>query len=126
MPKTQPNARTIDGKEFVRDIRSGMTDLEMSEKYGLTVYDFDRVLEYLVDVGLITKGEQLERQHLSDSQIIRAFVESCEDIKILQQHTPRFPRPRAVTIPEKRQAKEVRRGEHSRRIDPVKPRDSVL
>jgi hypothetical protein len=81
MPKTQPNARTIDGKEFVKDIRSGMTDLEMSEKYGLTVYDFDRVLEYLVDVGLIAKGEQLERQHLSDSQIIRAFVESCEDIK---------------------------------------------
>ena len=61
-----------------------MTDLEMREKYGLTVHDFDRVVEYLVDAGLITKGEQLERQHLSDSQIIRAFVESCEDIKIVQ------------------------------------------
>lgn len=83
MPETQPNPRVIRSKEFVRDIRSGMADLEMSKKYGLTVHDFDRVMEYLVDAGLITKGEFLERQHLSDSQIIRAFVESCEDIRIL-------------------------------------------
>ena len=83
MPKVHPRARTINGKEFAKDIRSGMTDLEMSEKYGLTVHDFDRVLEYLVDVELISKGEQLERQHLSDSQIIRAFVEACEDIRVV-------------------------------------------
>jgi len=47
MPKMHPKARTINGKEFVKDVRSGMTDLEMSERYGLTVHDFDRVLEYL-------------------------------------------------------------------------------
>jgi hypothetical protein len=76
-------AGTINSKEFVKDIRSGMIDLEMGEKYGLTVHDFDRVLEYLVDAELISKGEQLERQHLSDSQIIRAFVESCEDVRIV-------------------------------------------
>ncbi len=79
MATTQVKARTINSKEFVKDVHSGMTDLEMSEKYGLTVHDFDRVLEYLVDAGLITKGELLERQQLSDSQIIRAFVESRED-----------------------------------------------
>ena len=84
MPKTHSTARTIDGKEFVKDIRAGTTDLEMSEKYCLTVHDFDRVLEYLVDAGLITKGEQLERQHLSDSQIIRAFVEACEDMDFVR------------------------------------------
>jgi hypothetical protein len=83
MPKTQPNGRTIKGKEFVKDIRSGITDFELSEKYGLTVQDFDRVLGYLVDAGLITKGELQERQQLSDSQIIRAFVESCEDIRVV-------------------------------------------
>ena len=76
MPKTQPNPRTILSKEFCHDLRSGMTDLEMSEKYGLTVHDFDRVMEYLVDAELITKGELLERRQLSDSQIIRAFVEA--------------------------------------------------
>jgi hypothetical protein len=84
MPKTQPTARTIDGKEFVKDMRAGTTDLEMSEKYGLTVHDFDRVLEYLVDAELITKGEQLERQQLSHSQIIRAFVEACEGTEFVE------------------------------------------
>lgn len=64
MPKTQPNARTIKGREFVKDIRSGMTDLELGQKYGLTFQDFDRVLEYLVDAELITRGELLEHRHL--------------------------------------------------------------
>lgn len=84
MPKTQPNARTIKGTEFLKDIRSGMTDLQLSEKYGLTVRDFDRLLGYLVDAGLISKGELQERQQLSDSQILRAFVESHEGIKIVE------------------------------------------
>jgi hypothetical protein len=83
MEKMRSKARTIKGKEFVEDIRSGMTDLEMSQKYALTIHDFDRVLDYLVDAGLITKGELLERQHLSDSQIIRAFVESREGIRVV-------------------------------------------
>jgi hypothetical protein len=83
MPKTQPKAQIIKGKEFVKDIRSGMVDFELIEKYGLTVPDFDRVLGYLVDAGLITKGELQERQQLSDSQILRAFVESCEDLKVV-------------------------------------------
>jgi hypothetical protein len=82
MAEMCPKARAVNGKEFVKDIRPGMTDLEMMEKYCLAVYDFDRVLEYMVDVGLITKGELLELQHLSDSQILRAFVESSEDIRI--------------------------------------------
>jgi hypothetical protein len=75
--------RTIKGKEFVRDIRSGMSDFDLGEKYGLTPHDFDRVLGYLVDAGLITKGELQERQQLSDSQIIRAFVESCQGVKVV-------------------------------------------
>ena len=83
MPKMQPKVRTINGKEFAEDILSGMTDSEMIQKYGLTLQGFDRVLEYLVDAGLITKGEQLERQNLSDSQIFRAFVESSEDIRVV-------------------------------------------
>jgi hypothetical protein len=83
MPKTQTKARTIKGKEFVKDIRSGMVDCELNEKYGLTVQDFNCVLGYPVDAGLITKEELQERQDLSDSHIIRAFVESCEKIKVV-------------------------------------------
>lgn len=121
MPKTQPNPRTIKAKDFVKDMHSGMTDLDMIQKYGLTLQSFDRVLEYLVDAGLITIGELLERQHVSDSQVFRAFVESSEEMRIPQKHAPRLSRPRTVTISGKREAK-MRRGQRSRRIDPVMPR----
>ncbi len=104
MPKTQSNPRTIKAKDFVKDMHSGMTDSDMIQKYGLTLQSFDRVLEFLVDAGLITIGELLERQHLSDSQVFRAFVESSEEIRILQKHAPRFSRPRTVTISGKRPA----------------------
>ncbi len=83
MQETHPPTRTVNGKDFVKDIRSGMTDFELTVKYGLTVQDFSRVLEYLVDAGLITKEELQERQQLSDSQIIRAFVEFCKDHKLI-------------------------------------------
>jgi transcription initiation factor IIE alpha subunit len=83
MPKTQTARRTIKAKELVKDIRLGVTDFGLSEKYGLKQHEFDKVLGYLVDAGLITKDELQERQQLSDSQIIRAFVESCQDVRII-------------------------------------------
>jgi hypothetical protein len=46
----------IGNKEFVQNIRSGMTALVMNEKYGLKVRDSDRVMEYLIDAGPITNG----------------------------------------------------------------------
>ncbi len=84
MPNTQHRPLIIKGKEFVRDIRSGMTDFGLSEKYGLTPHGFDRVLGYLVDAGLITKEELRERLQLSESQIVRAFVESRQSIEVVE------------------------------------------
>lgn len=75
--------RTIKAKELVTDIKSGKTDFELTTKYGLTAQEFDTVLGYLMNAGLITKGQLEERQQLSESQIIRAFVESCEDIQVV-------------------------------------------
>jgi hypothetical protein len=71
--------RTIKAKEFIRDIRIGMADPDLIEKYGVTPKEFKRVLRYLVDAGLITQQELEESQRLSSSQIIRAFVDSNED-----------------------------------------------
>jgi hypothetical protein len=83
MVETRKKKRTINGREFAQDIRSGMSDSELSQKYGLTCSDLDRVLGYLVDAGLIT-SEQLEtRQLIADSQVIRAFVESCEGSRVV-------------------------------------------
>lgn len=75
--------RTIKARQLVNDLRGGMTDFELTEKYDLTADEFNSVLDYLMNAGFITKGQLEERQQLSESQIIRAFVESCEDIKVV-------------------------------------------
>ncbi len=62
--------------EMVKDIRSGMTDFELTEKYRLTPKEFHLALSVLMDSGLVTRQQLEERQQLSDSQIIRAFIEA--------------------------------------------------
>jgi hypothetical protein len=62
--------------ELARDIRSGMTDFELGEKYRLTPKEFHLALNTLIDSGLMTRQQLEERQQLSDSQIIRAFIEA--------------------------------------------------
>jgi hypothetical protein len=75
--------RTIKAKELVKDIRSGMTDFDLMEKYKLDPPSLDRLLRHLVDADLVTQGQLEERSQLSDSQITRAFVESLEDSRKL-------------------------------------------
>ncbi len=75
--------RTIKAKELIKDIRGGMSDLELTQKYCPTEQEFNRVLNFLVEAGLVTKRQLEERQQLSESQIIRAFVESCEDVQVI-------------------------------------------
>ena len=76
-------ARTIKAKELVKDIRSGMTDFDLMEKYELDPPSLDRLLRHLVDADLVTQSQLEERTQLSDSQITRAFVESLEDSRRL-------------------------------------------
>jgi hypothetical protein len=62
--------------EMAKDIRSGMTDFELGEKYRLTPKEFHLALSVLMDSGLVTRQQLEERQQLSDSQIVRAFIEA--------------------------------------------------
>ncbi len=62
--------------ELARDTLSGMTDFELSEKYQLTPKEFHLALNALIDSGLLTRQQLEQRQQLSDSQIIRAFIEA--------------------------------------------------
>ncbi len=74
---------TIKSKELIKDVRSGMTVPELTTKYQLSQEALDRVLQYLVEAGLITCEQLAECRQLSDSQIIGAFVTSCNDIRFV-------------------------------------------
>ena len=68
--------RKIKAKPFVRDLRSGMSDRELMDKYILSENQLHKLLHKLVDAGAIDEMELFMRTSLSDSTISRAFVET--------------------------------------------------
>ncbi len=75
--------RIIKTKEVIADIRGGMNDLDLTEKYKLSPDGLESLLGHLVDSGLIGERELEDREQLTGSQIIRAVIESRRDRKIL-------------------------------------------
>jgi hypothetical protein len=75
--------RIIKTKEVIADIRGGMNDLELTEKYEITTRGLESLLGHLVDSGLIDERELEDREQLTGSQIIRAVIASRRDRKIL-------------------------------------------
>jgi hypothetical protein len=66
--------RKIEAKPFVKDLRNGMGDRELMEKYTLSESQLHKVFQKLVDAGAIDEMELFMRTSLSDSTITRAFV----------------------------------------------------
>lgn len=75
--------RTIKAEDVVKDILSGMTDHDLMQRYGVSPEELDSLLRHLVDSDLMTQQQLEEREQLSHSQIIKAFVESREDAEKL-------------------------------------------
>jgi len=75
--------RAIKSEEVIADIRSGISDLELAEKYNLSPPGLESLLGHLVDSGLLSQGELEDREQFTASQVIRAFVESRRDRKVL-------------------------------------------
>ncbi len=68
--------RKIRVEFFVRDLRNGMEDRELMEKYALSESQLHTVLHKLVDAGAIDEMELFMRTSLSDSTVTRAFVDT--------------------------------------------------
>lgn len=66
--------RKIKVKPFVRDLRNGLDDRELIEKYTLSESQLHNVLHKLVDAGAIDEMEVFMRIYLSDGFMTRAFV----------------------------------------------------
>ncbi|MBM3302430.1 MAG: hypothetical protein FJ118_05995 [Deltaproteobacteria bacterium] len=61
---------------FLKDLRTGMADEALMAKYKLSPRQMERVLERLVDAGLLHELELYERTRLSDTMITKAFMET--------------------------------------------------
>ncbi len=67
--------RKIKAKAFVMDLRNGMGDRELMEKYALSESQLQKVFQRLVDAGAIDEMELFMRTSLDDSIIFKAFAD---------------------------------------------------
>ncbi|MGO9121457.1 MAG: hypothetical protein ACLQPD_28090 [Desulfomonilaceae bacterium] len=98
--------RKIKAKPFVKDLRDGMGDGNLMEKYFLSPDQLQKVFRKLVDVGAIDEMELFMRTSLSDSTISKAFVETqcaVQELDNLKETTPQRDRetPSEIEITEK-------------------------
>jgi len=80
--------RKIRAKEFVQDLRNGMGDRQLVEKYALSAEQLRSVFRKLVDSGTIDEMELFVRTSLSDSTITWALADSRRAIQELEQKSP--------------------------------------
>jgi hypothetical protein len=62
--------RKIKGKDFIRDIRSGMTDSQLMENYNLSINGLQKVFRKLVDSGAMRMEELYRRNPLGDDSVV--------------------------------------------------------
>ena len=98
--------RKIKAKPFVRDLRNGMGDRALMEKYALSEGQLHKLLHKLVDAGAIDEMELFMRTSLSDSAISRAFVDTqcaMEEIGLKKETTalPDLETPSNISLTEK-------------------------
>jgi hypothetical protein len=65
--------RTMNAKEFLADIKGGMDDAGLMEKYRLSGDFLQSVFEKLVDVGLLKRRDIEKRTLLSEKSIAIAW-----------------------------------------------------
>lgn len=73
--------RKISARQIRGDIRLGLNDIELMNKYDLTSKQLEDILRQLVEVGVITHMELFERTRLSETQITKAFVDKGDFLR---------------------------------------------
>lgn len=73
--------RKISARQIRGDIRLGLNDIELMNKYDLTSKQLEEILRQLVEVGVITHMELFERTRLSETQITKAFVDKGDFLR---------------------------------------------
>jgi len=75
----------IDPRRVVSDIRYGLGDSELMEKYGLSLGSFQRLVKRLLDEGMLTQAELDHRRHWTDKSVkLERFV--CPACNMPQFH----------------------------------------
>lgn len=69
-----PAKRKIDGQEFINDIRAGMSDTELMEKYALSSRMLESLFRRLLNAKLVNPAEIYERSPYEETTIDVASI----------------------------------------------------
>ncbi len=76
--------RKIKTRNLVEDIKAGVNDSQLMQKYELAANQLEYMLARLLDSGKVTEQQLEERISLSDTSITRAFMDVQRSIKELE------------------------------------------
>ncbi len=79
--------RKLKAAPFIKDLRAGVGDEQLMEKYRLSPNQLEKAFRKLVDAGAIAEMELFMRSSISDSTVTKAFVESQRAIAELDAPT---------------------------------------
>ncbi len=79
--------RTLKAAPFIKDLRAGVGDEQLMEKYRLSPSQLEKAFRKLVDAGAIAEMELFMRTSISDSTVTKAFVDSQRAIAELDEPT---------------------------------------
>ena len=74
------NKRIIQARDIVRDVRSGMTDTELMEKYELSAKGLESAFTKLVNSGTMTVGEVYGQRRPAKTPSSSMTSGNCPDI----------------------------------------------
>jgi hypothetical protein len=83
--------RKISGKEFLRDVRAGLTDDELMEKFRITSVTLQYIFRKLIQEGLMTHFEFYARSKLRESELFAAYSDEFEGYLRCPQCGQRLP-----------------------------------
>lgn len=79
-----PSERPLKAKEFVRDLRAGMSPLGLMAKYALSRKQYDAAIKQLQDAGILSLADLVQAEHIPSK--------SFDDVELELEHVRRFPR----------------------------------
>lgn len=79
--RTPVQKRKIKAKEFLDDVRAGMDDAWLMEKYGLSARGVLQVINRLIWLGLMSPSELTQRRSVATTVFLPIFkCSSCNEI----------------------------------------------
>lgn len=68
--------RKISARQIISDLRAGLSDDELMEKYAITAEALRYILKRLVESGLMTELQFYERMELTESDVLKALSDN--------------------------------------------------